>query len=70
MLLQTVKNNANAYWLRLDKKMADDNYTYDNITYQKDCQKNKGINLGMKRVSRVGKRFNPFNDISENYKHL
>jgi hypothetical protein len=70
MLLQTVKNNANAYWLRLDKKMADDNYTYDNITYQKDCQNNKGINLGMKRVSRVGSRFNPFNDISENYKHL
>jgi hypothetical protein len=70
VLLQRVKNKANAYWLRLDKKMADDNYTYDNITYQKDCQKNKGINLGMKRVSRVGSRFNPFNDISENYKHL
>jgi hypothetical protein len=70
VLLQRVKNKANAYWLRLDKKMADDNYTYDNITYKKDCQKNKGINLGMKRVSRVGSRFNPFNDISENYKHL
>jgi hypothetical protein len=70
MLLQTVKNNANAYWLRLDKRMADDNYTYDNITYKDDCHKNKAINLGIKRVSRVGRRFNPFNDISENYKNL
>jgi hypothetical protein len=71
MLLQTVKNNANAYWLRLDKRMADDNYTYDNITYNdENCKKDKGINLGIKRVSRVGKRFNPFNDNSEIYKHL
>jgi hypothetical protein len=70
MLLQTVKNNANAYWLRLDKRMADDNYTYDNITYKDDCQKNKAINLGVKRVSRVGRRFNPFLTQDEFYKNL
>lgn len=70
MLLQTVKNNANAYWLRLDKRMADDNYTYDNITYKDDCQKNKAINLGIKRVSRVGRRFNPFLSQDEFYKNL
>ena len=71
MLLQTVKNNANAYWLRLDKKLSDDNYTYDNITYNSEnCKKDKGVNLGIKRVSRVGKRFNRFNDNTENYKYL
>ena len=70
VLLQRVKNKANAYWLRLDKKLSDDNYTYDGITYSKDCQENKGVNLGIKRVSRVGKRFNPFNDNTENYKYL
>jgi hypothetical protein len=70
MLLQTVKNNANAYWLRLDKRMADDDYTYDGITYNNGCNNNKAINLGIKRVSRVGRRFNPFLSQDEFYKNL
>lgn len=65
MLLQTVKNNANAYWLRLDKKMTDDNFTYDNITYKDVCN-GKAINIGIQRISRVGKRHDPFN---HNCKH-
>lgn len=71
MLLQTVKNDANAYWLRLDKKVKDDNYTYDGITYNdENCRNNKGVNLGVKAIARVGRRFNPFINTSEYYKHL
>ncbi len=70
MFLQRRKNIANSYWNRLDKQMATDNYTYDGIKYNVNCNNNKGIDLGIKRVSRVGRRFNPFNDISENYKNL
>lgn len=54
-LLATTKNDANTYYLRLRKKLSDDNFTYDSIKYDDVTNPKRGMNAV---IGRVGKGMN------------
>jgi hypothetical protein len=51
-LLQTVKNNGNAYYMRMRKALEDADFTFDTIKYDDITRPKRGINLGIGRVGR------------------
>lgn len=70
VMLRTIQTDANNYYLRFQKQLYKDDLTYDGITYTDVCEKNKGVNVGMKAINRVGKKFYPYTPASEYYKYL